>query len=120
MEHALSAYFDVTHGVGLAILTPVWMEYILNDDTVQMFAEYGWNVWHLDRSADKWATAREAIAKTSEFFASLNIPMTLHELNIPEDMLETMAKNAPKGGDTIRGVVPLHWTDVLEIYKRAY
>ena len=104
MEHALSAYFDVTHGVGLAILTPVWMEYILNDDTVQMFAEYGWNVWHLDRSADKWATAREAIKKTSEFFASLNIPMTLHELNIPEDMLETMAKNAPKGGDTIRGV----------------
>ena len=37
-----------------------------------------------------------------------------------EDMLETMAKNAPKGGDTIRGVVPLHWTDVLEISKRAY
>ncbi len=120
MEHALSAYYDVTHGVGLAILTPVWMEYILNDDTVQMFAEYGWNVWHLDRNADAMTTAKEAIAKTREFFASLNIPMTLRELNIPEDMLETMAKSAPKGGDTIRGVVPLHWTDVLEIYKKAY
>ncbi len=120
MEHALSAYFDVTHGVGLAILTPVWMEYILNDDTVQMFAEYGRNVWHLDRNADAWTTARAAIDKTREFFASLQIPMTLHELNIPEDMLEPMAKSAPKGSDTIHGVVPLHWTDVLEIYKRAY
>lgn len=120
MEHALSAYFDVTHGVGLAILTPVWMEYILNEDTVQMFAEYGWNVWHLNRTADKWDAAREAIAKTREFFVSLDIPMTLRELNIPEDMLEEVAKSAPKGGDTIHGVVPLHWTDVLEIYKKAY
>ena len=120
MEHALSAYFDVTHGVGLAILTPVWMEYILNEDTVQMFADYGWNVWQLDRNAEAMSTAKAAIAKTSEFFASLGIPMRLRDLNIPEDMLEPMAKNAPKGGDTIHGVVPLHWTDVLEIYKRAY
>ena len=25
MEHQLSAYYDITHGVGLAILTPHWM-----------------------------------------------------------------------------------------------
>jgi len=29
MEHQLSAYYDVTHGVGLAILTPHWMRHIL-------------------------------------------------------------------------------------------
>lgn len=120
MEHALSAYFDVTHGVGLAILTPVWMEYILNEDTVQMFADYGWNVWKLDRSIGAIETAKAAIQKTREFFESLGIPMTLRALNIPKEMLETVAKSAPKGGDTIHGVVPLHWTDVLEIYRRAY
>ena len=48
------------------------------------------------------------------------IPATLRELGIPEDMLETMAKSAPKGGDTIHGVKPLHWKDVYEIYKLAY
>lgn len=120
MEHALSAYYDVTHGVGLAILTPAWMEYILDDTTVQMFADYGWNVWQLDRSADAMTTAKAAIAKTREFFISLGIPATLRELNIPESMLETMAKSAPKGGDTIHGVKPLHWQDVLAIYKLAY
>ena len=120
MEHALSAYYDVTHGVGLAILTPAWMEYILDDSTAPMFADYGWNVWHLDRAADVMTTARTAIARTREFFASLGIPMTLRELNIPEDMLEPMAKSAPKGGDTIHGVKPLHWKDVLEIYRLAY
>ena len=120
MEHALSAYYDVTHGVGLAILTPAWMEYILDDSTAQMFAEYGWNVWQLDRNANALTTAKAAIQKTREFFISLGIPATLRELGIPEDMLETMAKSAPKGGDTIHGVKPLHWKDVYEIYKLAY
>ena len=120
MEHALSAYYDVTHGVGLAILTPAWMEYILDDTTAQMLADYGYHVWQLERSLDTMSAAREAIHKTREFFASLGIPMSLRQLGIPEDMLETMAKSAPKGGDTINGVKPLHWQDVLNIYKMAY
>ena len=33
MEHELSAYYDVTHGVGLAIITPRWMKYVLSEDT---------------------------------------------------------------------------------------
>ena len=33
MEHELSAFYDITHGEGLAILTPHWMEFVLNDDT---------------------------------------------------------------------------------------
>ena len=34
MEHELSAFYDITHGVGLAILTPVWMEYVLSEATI--------------------------------------------------------------------------------------
>ena len=45
MEHELSAFYDITHGEGLAILTPHWMKYCLNDKTVAKFAEYGVNVW---------------------------------------------------------------------------
>lgn len=26
IEHELSAYYDITHGVGLAIITPRWMK----------------------------------------------------------------------------------------------
>ena len=43
MEHELSAFLgnDITQwrGTGLAILTPAWMEHILNDDTLPMFDE---------------------------------------------------------------------------------
>ncbi len=51
MEHQLSAVYDVTHGHGLAVLTPVWMRYILNDDNVDRFVNYGVNVFGI--SPDK-------------------------------------------------------------------
>ena len=34
MEHQLSAVYDITHGHGLAILTPRWMEYCLDESNV--------------------------------------------------------------------------------------
>ncbi len=34
MEHELSAIYDITHGLGLAILTPRWLEYCLDENTV--------------------------------------------------------------------------------------
>ena len=59
MEHELSAYYDITHGVGLAILTPHWMKYILNEETLDKFVEYGVNVWGIDENGDKYEIANE-------------------------------------------------------------
>ena len=36
MEHQLSACYDITHGVGLAILTPAWMRYVLSEASAQV------------------------------------------------------------------------------------
>ena len=41
IEHALSAYYDITHGWGLAIITPRWMKHILNERTLPRFVKYG-------------------------------------------------------------------------------
>ncbi len=71
MEHELSAYYDITHGIGLAILTPPpWMEYVLDDERVDKFVEYGGvNVWGgIDDNKDKYDIAKESIDKTHEFF----------------------------------------------------
>ena len=51
IEHALSAYYDITHGEGLAIITPRWMRFILSDKTVDRFVKYGVNVFGIDPSA---------------------------------------------------------------------
>lgn len=119
MEHELSAYFDITHGVGLAILTPPWMDYVLGDETVGNFYEYGVNVWGLDPNSDQHTVARESIRKTREFFSTLDIPSRLRDVGILEDKLEVMANAAAHGG-TIGNFKPLNTSDILEIYKAAF
>ncbi len=120
IEHELSAYFDVTHGAGLAVVMPAWMEHILNDSSVDQFAEYAVNVWGAEAEGrDKYEVAREGIAKTRDFFVNdLGLPGTLRELNVPEDSLEMMAKNLD--GALTGTFVPMTWEDVLEIYKACY
>ena len=69
MEHELSAFYDITHGVGLAILTPHWMERVLDDQSVDKFVELACNVWHVDATGkDKFETAREGIRRTADSF----------------------------------------------------
>ena len=118
MEHELSAFYDITHGVGLALLTPHWMKYILNDDTVDGFVEYGVNVWGLDPEGDKFELANKAIDKTKEFFVSLGLPTKLQEIGIDRENLETMAKGAVRYGE-IGNFRKLNAEDVLKIFESA-
>lgn len=118
MEHVLSAYYDVTHGAGLAMLTPRWMEYILDGSTVDKFASYGRDVWGLEGTNDM-AIAKIAIQNTKEFFESLDLPMTFEAIGIPEDApIEEMAASATasKGGK-IDGYRELSTQDVINIYR---
>lgn len=119
IEHELSAFYDITHGVGLAILTPRWMEYILNNDTVDKFAAYAVNVWNLDATMERFALARAGIQKTRTFFEESGIPMTLSELGIDADKFEEMAENAVYVGHLQNAYSPLKKEDVVEILNRC-
>ena len=115
LQHQLGAYYDITHGVGLAILTPPWMRYVLSDETVGKFVEYGVNVWGLDANGDPFDIANRAIDQTEAFFLSLGLPMTLSEVGIDSRYLEEMAKNCERR--TLQGFVPLTYRDSMAIYK---
>ncbi len=117
MEHELSAFYDITHGVGLAILTPFWMEYVLNENTVWRFVEYGKNVWGIFDGTDM-EIAKEAIAKTRAFFASIGLPGSLHEIGIDETHFDVMAQKAADGGLQY-GFIPLNKDDVKKIFQMA-
>lgn len=116
MEHELSAYYDITHGIGLAILTPRWMRYILNDRTVAQFATYGRNVWKLSE-ADDYKCANMAIDATEQFFRDCGIPMTLTEVGIDESKLMQMAEDTIRHNNLETAFMPLTVQDVYNIYK---
>jgi len=117
IEHALSAVYDITHGVGLAIIGPNWMEYVLDEKTAGKFAEYAKNVWGIE-SKDDFDAAKKAIAKTREFFRSLGMPVSLREVGIGDEKIEEMAKKAVVFGD-IGNFRKLNTSDVVKILRSA-
>ena len=118
IEHELSAFYDITHGAGLALLTPYWMEYVLHEDNAWKFAEYGVNVWGIEEQRAPMEIARAAIGKTREFFTSIGMPAHLRELNIDDTHFDVMAEKAANGG-LANGFVPLAKEDVLKILRMA-
>lgn len=118
MEHELSAYYDITHGVGLAILTPRWMRHILNKDltVTGRFAKFAKNVFGLCGD-DENALAKAGIDALEDYFKSTGIPMTLSELNINSEHFEAMASHANADGYLKYAYVPLSDEDIVEIYK---
>lgn len=119
IEHALSAYYDITHGEGLAIITPRWMKHILNDKTVGRFVKYGVNVFGIDAGLDKFEIANKAIDETYRFFESIGIPMHLKDVGIDESRLSEMAHHIAVNEGLENAWAALSEQDILEILKAS-
>ena len=117
MEHELSAIYDITHGLGLAILTPRWMKYCLDETTVSKYVQFGVNVFGIDASLEPMQIANLAIEKLSDFlFNTLGLKSTLPEVGIDETHFAVMARKSV-GGGTLHGFKPLQQADVEQIFK---
>ena len=115
IEHALSAYYDITHGEGLAIITPRWMRHILSERTLDRFVKYGINVFGIDTSLTKQEIAEKAIDATYAFFESINIPMHLSEVGIDDSRIDEMAHHIAVNEGLENAYVPLTEQDIKEI-----
>lgn len=119
MEHALSAYYDITHGEGLAIITPRWMKHILSDKTVDRFLKYGVNVFGIDSNLDKMEIANKAIEETYKFYESINIPMHLKDVGIDESRINEMAKHVADNEGLENAWAPLLQEDIAAIFRAS-
>lgn len=116
MEHELSAYYDITHGVGLAILTPRWLSYIYEKDPSikPRLARFARNVFELEGSEEE--LAKRGIQALYDFFESVGIPMHLKDLNIGREHFVEMASSAARPY-FIHSVVPLEQKDMVAIFE---
>lgn len=117
IEHEVSAIYDLTHGAGLAIIHPVWMQYVLNEETAPKFAQMARNVWNVEE-VDDMKAAEKGINAVRTFFNSLGMPATLTDAEIPDDHFDEMGKKACIFGK-IGSFRPLDAEDVVAILKRA-
>ena len=120
LEHELSALNPaITHGAGLAVMFPAWMEYVYDANPAR-FAQYGREVFGLVTTGDLEADALSAIDETRAFFASLGMPTTLAELDVHEDDIEKMIPTLRANkGEVFGSFKKLTMDDAREIYRLA-
>ena len=117
MEHELSAFYDITHGAGLAVLIPHWLRHMMREENLYNYVEYGVEIWRIDPSLDPHEIAEKAIGATEAYFKEMDLPSTLRELGIDEEYFDEMAEKA--GAGLKKAFIPMEKEDVLAIFKAA-
>jgi len=115
IAHAISARYDLIHGICLAILFPNWMKYVMNEN-IEKFVEFAHNVWNITDKGDKKDIAQLGIQNTREFFRSLEMPETFSDVNINDEKFEEIATDSVYFGE-IGNFKKLKRADILRILK---
>ena len=120
LEHEVSAYYDVAHGAGLAVIIPAWMTFCapLNSDRLWRFAI---NVMSVDPAGKTTEQIiAEGIGQLKDFYHDLGLTTNLRELVGKDPDIDMMVKSLQRNmGDTLGAYVPLSMQDCKEIYRLA-
>lgn len=114
IQDVIGGLYDSAHGAGLATIAPAWMRYVYKHD-IPRFVRFATEVWRVPNDPfDQEAVALEGIRRTKEFFKSLGMPVTLHELGVCEEDMDFLCKNRCAGH-----FVELHEEDIRKVYELA-
>lgn len=118
MEHELSAVYGVTHGAGLAVITPAWMTFMATYNPSKG-AQFARRVMDVVNDDDTLA-ALEGIARLKAFYASLGLPITLAQLGIENPDFDLLVKKLHENkGEVIGGYYRLTAIETRKIYELA-
>ena len=109
LGHVLSARYNTTHGVTLAIFMNAFFRYTanLNAERAHRFATLGKRIFNLsDAGMDDLALANAFVDRFVEFMKSVGVPTTLAEANIPESEIEAIADDVIAHGCDSNGNLP--------------
>lgn len=118
IEHEISAIYDITHGAGMAIVFPAWMEYV-KDENIERFSKFAIKVFGVKADEDKEKTALRGIIELKKFFKHLKMKTSLGEAEIGEENFEVMAEKALAGNRTLGRFKKLTKEDIVNILKMS-
>ena len=110
IEHALSGYYDVTHGDGLAAVLIAWMRFTL-PVTQDRFASLGENVFN----------QADGIKATEEWLESIGMKLRLRDLGCELERAEEIAELVLKSSPWISAHPrPLDAAAIAQIYRDSF
>lgn len=119
IEDELSAKYNITHGLGLAIVLPRYLEYTLNEKNSPIFYQFGCNVLGIDKLLAPMDVATQSIEMLkSLFFSTCGLQSTLSELGIDNSKFDEMAAIACRN-DVLHGFVDLNQQDIINIFTKC-
>ena len=119
LEHEVSAVYGVTHGAGLAVIQPAWLNWVSNHrpEKVAQFAE---RVWNVEKRKDLRMMTVEGVFAYKQFLKSIGLPTSFRELGIENpDIDKLVYKLHEDKGEFIGNYVQLDRRATREIYELA-
>jgi alcohol dehydrogenase YqhD (iron-dependent ADH family) len=122
IEHTLSAYHDVTHAAGLAVVNPSWMRFAARTRP-ERFAQFAQRIFGIAAGTDTLSCALAGIDKFEEFLRSIGCPTRLSQLGIGDELIPTYAKETIRiihdGQGRLPGRPAMTEQDIIEVLKAA-
>lgn len=119
LEHEVSAVYGITHGAGLAVIQPAWLNWVSNHrpEKVAQFAE---RVWNVEKRKDLRMMTVEGVFAYKKFLKSIGLPTSFRELGIENpDIDKLVYKLHEDKGEFIGNYVQLDRRATREIYELA-
>ena len=120
MDNEIGILYGASHGAGLALLFPYWMEYAMKTQGTERFVMYANRVWgcQIDFEHPE-VTGMEGIKCLQRFMKDIGMPTTISELGGKEEdipkMVENMFHEAPNHGNFVKLTPEI----AAEIYRMA-
>jgi len=123
IEHTVSAFHDITHAAGLAIINPSWMRFAAKTNT-KKFVQFAERIFGLKaKGPDDMACALAGIDRFEAFLKSIGCPTRFSNLGIDGSQIETYAKETLRiindGKGNLPGRPAMTEADIVSVLRAA-
>ena len=123
IEHTVSAYHDITHAAGLAIINPAWMRFAAKANTAK-FVRFAERIFGLAaKGSDDLACALAGVDRFEAFLKSIGCPTRFSELNIDGSLITRYAQDTLRiihdGNGKLPGYPAVTEADIVAVLRAA-